>query len=305
MVTVATLEQPYEGMRVRHARSEARLLLSMQAAGQKTPLIVLAGGVAGTHAVIDGHKRLRALKKLKCDEAQAVVWNVAAEDALAQVYRLQDGSWNALEEGALVEQLHRGAKWSLRRIAEELERTVSWASRRLGLIEELPSSVVEAVRQGKIGVYSAIMCLLPLSRDNRDLAERLAGKLQEGTFTTRQIRLLYEHCARGPAAVAERIVADPSTFLKALEIPKGDVRLSDSQNTCLDRLNVMGTVALSLVRDLPNVWPASRDTLAHEVFSTSWRRCRERLSYLEKTVNQYESVPTGRVAGPAQEESHA
>jgi ParB/RepB/Spo0J family partition protein len=285
MVNVAELEQPYDGLRVRNVRSEARLLVSMQEAGQKTPLIVIAGSAAGRHAVVDGHKRLRAMKKLKCDAAQAVVWSVPAEEALAQIYRLQEsGSWNALEEGALVEELHRGAKWTLQKIAEKLERTVSWASRRLGLIEELPESVVEAVREGKIGVYSAVMCLLPLSRDNKDLAERLAGKLKEGIFTSRQIRLLYEHCAKGPAAVAERIVSDPATFLKALEIPKGDVRLSSPQNKCLERLNTMGRVALSLVRDLPEVWPASSDALAHGVFTTTWRRCRERLAYLEKTV---------------------
>lgn len=292
MVNVASLEQPYEGMRVRSVRSEARLLVSMQGAGQKTPLIVIAGSASGRHAVVDGHKRLRALRKLKCDTAQAVVWNVSGEEALAQAYRLQDGSWNALEEGALVEELHRGAKWSLRKIAEELERTVGWASRRLGLVEGLPESVLEAVRQGTIGAYSAVNYLLPLTRGNRALAERLAGKLKEGMFTTRQIRLIYEHCIRGPAAVAERIVQDPATFLKALEIPKGDVRLSDPQNHCLERLNVMGKAALSLVRDLPEVWPAPSDALVHGVFTTTWRRCRERLTYLEKTVTLQEGSAT-------------
>src|SRR5882724_5296368 len=122
-VNIADLEQPYADLKTRQVRMEGRLLVSMQASGQKTPLFVIAGSAPGRYAVVDGHKRVRALNALKADVAQAHVWPLDAQQALARAYRMQQGSWNALEEAALVEELHRGAKWSLRRIGEELERT--------------------------------------------------------------------------------------------------------------------------------------------------------------------------------------
>jgi ParB-like nuclease domain len=291
-INVTALEEPYRGMRVRDRRSEARMLVSMQALGQKTPLIVISGSAAGTYAVVDGHKRLRVLKSLKADVAQTVVWTQPAAEALAQVYRMQDGgAWNALEEGALVEQLHRSAKWPLRRVAEELERTVGWASRRLGLIEEFPGTIVEAVQQGKIGVYSAVNYLLPLTRGNRSVAERLAGKLAEGVFTTRQIRVLYEHCLKGPPKVTQAIASDPGAFLKALGASQVllDLALSENQNKHLDRLRMIGNTALGLARDLPGQWEDSRGV--SEKLGVAWQRCNSCLSLLEKTLTDILMTP--------------
>lgn len=284
-VNVKTLEQPYEALRVARPGAEARLLVSVEACGQKTPLIVIAGSKAGAYGVVDGHKRLRALQKLKADVAQAEVWNLSGSEALARVYQMQSrGSWNALEEGSLVEELHRGSgRWSLRKIAQELERTVGWVSRRLGLVQELQGTILEAVRRGKIGVHSAVTCLLPLSRDNKSAAERLAGKLAEGSFTTRQIRQLYDHCRQGPGSVTEQIVTDPGTFLNALAAngTRMDLDLSPSENKCLDQLRLIGNVSLSLARRLPEVWAVPTPHKLEQAFTI----CRERFACLEKTVD--------------------
>ena len=295
-VNVETLEQPYQALRVMRPGAEGRLLVSVEARGQKTPLIVIAGSKAGAYGVVDGHKRLRALRKLNVDVAQAEVWELSGSDALAGVYQmLTRGSWNALEEGALVEELHRGPdRWSLRKIAEELERTVGWASRRLGLVQELQGSILEAVRRGKIGVHSAVTCLLPLSRDNKGVAERLAVKLAEGSFTTRQIRQLYDYCRQGPACVTERIVTDPATFLNALTANRMrmDLDLSPTENKCLDQLGLIGNVSLALARRLPEVWaaptgglgPAGGRPPASDKLARAFTACRERFALLEKTV---------------------
>ena len=283
-VNIADLEEPYADLKIRHARSEGRLLLSMQTFGQKTPLVVIAGSGAGRYALVDGHKRIRALKALKADVAKAYVWSLSAPDALVGAYRIQQGSWNVLEEAALVEELHRQAKWPLRKIAEELERTEGWASRRLGLRTDLPSSILDAVGQGQIGVYSAVKYLLPLARAKVHVAERLGLKLREGCFSTREVRVLYQHCMQGNKSTTERIVSDPSTFLKALEASQTvmDLALSTSQNKQLERLRVMGNVCLGLVRDLPEHWAGVADC---SKLTPAWQRCRECFGMLEKTVS--------------------
>jgi ParB-like chromosome segregation protein Spo0J len=289
-VNIADLEQPYADLKTRQARAEGRLLVSMQASGQKTPLFVIAGSAPGRYAVVDGHKRVRTLKALKADVAQAHVWPLEAPEALVRAYRMQQGSWNALEEAALVEELHRQAKWPLRKIAEELERTEGWASRRLGLRQDLPSTVLEAVGQGKIGVYSAVKYLLPLARAKGSVAERLALKLSESRFSTRQVRVLYEHCMKSNKSATERIVTDPVTFLKALEASQAvmDLALSTSQNKHLERLRVMGHVCLGLVRDLPEHWAGLSDSTK---LAPVWQRCRECFGLLEKTVTDLSKRP--------------
>ena len=283
-VNIADLEEPYADLKIRQLRAEGRLLVSMQASGQKTPLFVIAGSAPGRYVVVDGHKRVRALRALKADVGQAQVWGLGAQEALARAYRMQQGSWNALEEAALVEELHRGAKWSLHQVADALERTASWASRRLGLIEGLPSQALEAVRQGKLAVYSAVKYLLPLARANKQDAERLSEKLAAGSFTTRQIQTLYEHCLRGPRSATERVLADPTTFLKALQASQAimDLALSSAQNKHLERLRVMGNVCLGLVRDLPEHWSGA--ACENSKLAAAWPRCRECFGMLEKTL---------------------
>lgn len=285
-VNIADLEQPYASLRTRQARREGRLLLSMEATGQKTPLMVIAGSGTGRYAVVDGHKRVRALKALKADVAQAQIWPMSAGEALVASYRMQQGSWNALEEGALVEELHRGTKWDLRRIAEALDRTASWASRRLGLVEDLPAVALEAVRQGKLAVYAAVKYVLPLARANKQDAERLSNQLANGSFTTRQVQTIYEHCRKGQRNLTERILADPATFLKALSASQGvmDLALSPMQNKHLERLRVMGQVCLGLVRDLPEYW--NHSIADGSKLTPVWTRCRECFGMLEKTVTK-------------------
>jgi len=53
-----------------------------------------------------------------------------------------------------------------------------------------------------------------------------------------------------------------------------------------------------LIRDASEVWPSPADEPAHGLFMKAWRMCRERLSYLEKTVALQEGLPADRVVAP-------
>ncbi len=281
-VNLASLEAPYGALRGIHPRRERRMLVSVEAGGLHRPVVVVPSARAGHYVLVDGHKRLRALRKLKADVAPAVAWDLPPAEALARAYRAQDeDAWNAVEEGALVEELHRGAHWTLKTIADALERTVGWVSRRLGLVQDLAGPILDSLQRGKIGVHSAVTCLLPLSRDNKPLAERLAQRLAEGAFTTRQIQRLYDHCRRGPPEVANQIAADPATFLKSLSASCAgmDLSLTVAENNCLDQLRLIGNVSLALARRLPEVWAEPAPTLDDTFHVT-----RDRFTLLEKTL---------------------
>src|ERR1022692_2605558 len=59
------LDRRWEHLRVREPHRQRRLLASLADSGQQTPIVVVAAaGQPGRYLVIDGHKRVAALKQL-------------------------------------------------------------------------------------------------------------------------------------------------------------------------------------------------------------------------------------------------
>ena len=171
-----SLDLSYGRLRVADRRREAQLMASMEEQGQQDAISVVAAD-DGRWLVVDGHKRVRALRRLRRDVVKAVVLAMSPAEALAAAYRADSGPGrSAIEEGWLVYELHRVGKWDLGKTAAAIGRSKSWASRRLGLVEGLPDAVLEGVRSGKLGAWSAMKHLLPLARANAAACERLAGQ---------------------------------------------------------------------------------------------------------------------------------
>lgn len=76
------LDLRYEGLRVRHPARERRLLASLADAGQQTPIVVVA--TAATHVVVDGHTRVRCLRRLHRDTVTAVAWDLVVCEKAAK-----------------------------------------------------------------------------------------------------------------------------------------------------------------------------------------------------------------------------
>ena len=111
-----SLDLRYAKLRARRPAIEKRLMASLEEMGQQSPVIVVAAEEPGRWVLIEGRKRVRALKRLKAEAVNAVVWELAPAEALVAAYQLQDGSgWNALEEGWLVWELVRRRRFNSRR----------------------------------------------------------------------------------------------------------------------------------------------------------------------------------------------
>lgn len=286
-LNVAALDVRYSGLRVRDRRREAWLLASLEEHGQQDAIIVITGG-DGRWVVIDGHKRVRALKRLRRDVVKAVVFEAAPTDALVAAYRAGSGQgYNAIEDGWLIYELHRKGKWSLGKVAGAMGRTKSWASRRLGLVEGLPDGVLENVRCGELGAWSAMKHLLPLARANAEACAGLAVKIVEAAMSSRQVALVCEHYAKSGAEVRARILEDPARFLKALEAAsKGtqDPAMSEAENRALKALELVGNVALGLTRSLPQVLGYDADGASGGKLWPAWERTAKRLTLLAETA---------------------
>lgn len=285
---IDSLDLRYGKLRARRPTLEKRLMASMEEAGQQSPVIVVAGEEPGRWVLIEGRKRVRALKRLKAEAVNAVVWELAPCEALISAYQLQDGSgYNALEEGWLVWELVRGSGLTLAEVGRRLERSKAWVSGRLGLVEGLPERVLEGVQSGKIGAYVATRYLLPFARANASDCEKLAEKIMEHEFRSRDVEALCRYYAAAGANSRSRMVEEPARFLAAFkEARKGamDLRLSEAENRCVKNLELIGNVALGLVRQLPETCTYDTEADIRAMIQRAWGRCSERLGMLAKAA---------------------
>lgn len=237
------IDLPYEHLRRHAPEAERQLLASLAADGQKVPVVVLALG-QDRYALLDGHKRYRALHRLKRDTLQAVLWDLGEVDALLleRMMRTSEPD-SALEEAWFLCELRDRFRMSPEELARRFGRTPSWVSRRLALVEELPGEVQEHVLLGRLSAHTAMKVLVPLARANRRDCLRLCSALLKAPFTTREAVALKAAWLRSPAEARERLVSDPVLFLRAqraLATPEG---LPNPFHLWLEDLGTLAAVA--------------------------------------------------------------
>lgn len=209
------LELRYEGLRRRSARKERALLASLSEIGQQTPVVVLE--VAEQRVVLlDGYKRVRALKRLGRDTVQATRWELPEPEALLleRLMRTAEAE-SPLEQGWLLKELSERFGLSAGELAKRFDKSTSWVSRRQALVSELPESIQEQVRQGQLVAHAAMKHLVPLARANRREAERLAQALGARQLSSREVGALCVAWRGGSPATRELILSSPEVVLRA------------------------------------------------------------------------------------------
>lgn len=211
------LELRYEALRVRSPERERRLLASLSEVGQIMPVVVVRPGDGSQRAVlIDGYRRVRALRRLRRDVAHAMQWELSEVDALLLRRSLSIGNGEtSLEQAWLLEELRERFSLSLQDLARRFDRTSSWVSRRLALVRELPATIQELIREGRIVAHAAAKHLVPLARANLEHCERLARNIAPHRLSTREVGELYAAWRDAAPSVRARIVDDPQLFLKS------------------------------------------------------------------------------------------
>lgn len=211
------LDRRWEHLRVRHPSQQQRLLASLADLGQQTPVVVVAAAdEPDRYLVIDGFKRIAALQQLGRDTVDAVVWPLSEAEALVLDRSLRFAAQEtALEQGWLLAELQQRFGYSLDELARRFDRSASWVSRRLSLVELLPESVQQQVREGHIGANVAMKFLAPMARVSLDDCRRMAAACIQVHANTRQAAQLYGAWRDGSRKTRERILAQPELFLKA------------------------------------------------------------------------------------------
>ena len=184
------LDLRYQALRSAQPRLEKRLLSSLHEHGQQTPIVVSLHD--GQHVVVDGYKRVRALKQLHADTVSVLHWELCPSSALI-VARLMCASPgdNALEQGWCLSHLRDESGVTESELAKRFDRDVSWVHRRLALVERLPEEIVGLVQGGKVGAFVAQKYLVPMARAHLQHACQLARWIAGTRPSTRSVGNVY------------------------------------------------------------------------------------------------------------------
>jgi len=215
------LDLRWEHLRVREPHRQRRLLASLAESGQQTPIVVVVSqDNSQRYLVIDGYKRIAALEQLGRDTAEATVWTMSEAEALVLSRSLRfSPQESALEQGWLLVEMEQRFGCSLDELARRFDRSVSWVSRRLALVELLPETIQQQVREGTLGAQLAMKYLVPIARVKVEDCERMAAAFIQHHCDTRQAGQLYAAWRDGSRVVRERILAEPELFLKTQRQP--------------------------------------------------------------------------------------
>jgi ParB family transcriptional regulator, chromosome partitioning protein len=254
------LELRYERLKVARAEAERRLLASLAEVGQQVPIVVVQAA-DGRFVVLDGYKRVRALRRLGRDTVGASCWPGEEAEALIVTRLMQTAEpETALEQSWLLAELRERFAFSLEELARRFGHSVSWVSRRLALVRELPEEIQERVRRGEIGAHGAAKYLVPLARANRQVCVDLMEATGTTRLSSRDLGILYTAYQSGNWVTRQRLLAAPLVFLKshkemqvapAIEPALGDSLLTDLEILSATTRRADRRLRAGILRHLP------------------------------------------------------
>jgi ParB-like chromosome segregation protein Spo0J len=222
-VEIERLQLRFAGARVSDERAVRRLMQSIDECGQLIACVAVNDADCGSAAaasplvLIDGYRRVAALRRLGRDTARVQCCNGTVGEALAQLLACaQSRAMVAIEQALLLRELIEAQQLSQREAARCCGRDASWVQRRLLLLGALPDAVLEAVRGGGVSSWAAVRVFVPLARANSDHADRLLASLAAQRLSTRELRAWFEHYQGAQRAQRERMVEHPRLFIDSL-----------------------------------------------------------------------------------------
>lgn len=236
---IEKIKENYGRFRLIQPRKEGSMVKSLERFGQLSPVVVAVED-KGRHELIDGFKRLRALRKLGRDHVRARVMEGHARVLKAAMIQLnrEGHSIMDMEEALVMHSLYREEGLNQVEIGVLVGRHKSWVCRRIGLVEKLVPEVVEHLRLGLIGV-SLSRELIRLPRGNqKDVMECVL----KNSLNSRQTRRLVDMALKHPRInrdlillIAQQIQEDrtpPDSTPKAPSASAFDTALMGLEKRC-------------------------------------------------------------------------
>jgi len=205
-VELAELDVRYENYRMKNPGVEKRLLASIAQRGIEQALEGAACGAV--NILLNGFKRRRCALRLGLHRVPYLSLGDDEAGAILNLLRVSNQSvLSLLEQARFIDQLRR-LEMSVAEIAEQLSRSKSWVSMRLGLLEEMSPPVQEEILAGRFPVYPYLYILRPFRRLNRtgqqEVEEFVLAVSGQGR-SVREIEQLAYGYFHGPPSLREMI----------------------------------------------------------------------------------------------------
>lgn len=230
-VDLHRIELRFSATRLSEPRALESLARSIEHCGQIVACSAVAEAGGERLVLVDGYRRIQALRRLGRDTALIEAWQCDLVAGLLRVLASTGGRpWAAIEQALVLRELVANQGLSQHEVARRCGRDASWVSRRLELVCGLPDALLEAVRCGTVSTWAATRILAPLARANGEHASGLLEALGSAPLSTRQLQRWFEHYQGAPRRLRERLVANPGMFVQALAVRDqrgADTRLRD------------------------------------------------------------------------------
>jgi ParB-like chromosome segregation protein Spo0J len=258
------LELRFAATRVAEPGAVQRIAASLERSGQLVPCVVVNDPPPGEPGeerlvLIDGYRRVAALRRLGRDTVDIECWACDLTTALISLLTRRDRAFAVIEQALLLRDLLIGQQLSQQELARRCGHDVSWVNRRLQLLQGLPDSVLAAVCAGRLSSWAASRILVPLARANTEHAERLLQALARQPLSTRELREWFEHYQTASRASRERMVNHPSLLLQALQqhhaAQSGEQLRDGPEGACAADLRRIEALIARLRQRLPSLVP--------------------------------------------------
>ncbi len=218
-VDLHRLDLRFAQARLLEPRAVEHLARSIERCGQIIPCIGVSEDGGQMLVVVDGYRRIAALRRLGRDTAHIEAWSCDLTQALLELLARNHGrAFAAIEEAMLLRELVHGRGLSQHEVARRSGRDVSWVSRRLQLVCAMADPVLAAVRSGILSTWAATRVMGPLARANPEHAKRLLGALDSEPLSTRELHEWFAHYRVSAQSIRERLVGSPRLFIDALHV---------------------------------------------------------------------------------------
>lgn len=248
-------------IRFSHARHknpvvERKLIDSIRARGILDALQGVPEG--NSFVLLDGFKRYRCARKLSINQIPVEYIGTDTVSGLLFLLRRSVASGvTAIEQSALIEELHNKYGLSIYEIAVQLDRSPSWVSVRFGMIEQLSPLVKEKIMSGAFPVRAYLYGLKGFTRVHKissgeidACVESLSGK----RLSTRDLYILTRAYFKGAEAI-RNLITDGDVH-QALRILKNTqayntASFSSQQLQCIENCRSISSTIDWILRNDP------------------------------------------------------
>jgi len=215
-IALGQIGQSYARLRLVHPQAESGMVGSLRQFGQIFPVVVVPVGEG--YELVDGFKRLRALKQLGYEHVRARVVELSVPSLKAAMLALnrRKGAISDLEEAMVVHSLCREDGLSQVEAAVLLGRHKSWVCRRLSLMERLCEEAREDLRLGLICASIG----RELGRLPRGNQPAVLGAILKYRLCSRESARLVSLLLQRPQWEWQNILTFPEPILEARNPPR-------------------------------------------------------------------------------------